>query len=520
MASQKDFCLNILFVLYGDLNSNTAIPITLFAKHLNAQGHQCALAVPQRPDPSKAILNPFLPAFGFDQILEKNCAIFPQGQRAHIVHACTPRKVIYEFISEYMDIIPTPIAVYLEDNEDWIAQVALKATESSILSFTNKEIDGQLPKYLSHPFESLYFIGLCDLAILIQKKLAVSVPPFIPQKIVSWGYDLEEFQSRSEGIHEVREKYNIPATAKVIVYPGGLNPYTQSAIQDLCEAVIQINDQGIECILLRTGPGPLAQVYPNDEYPKNIIRDLGVIPRSDIPPLLNIADVFVQPGRITLFEDLRLPSKIPEFLAMGKPLLLPNCHIADFFQDSVDAVILKTGESQEIAQKCIEVFSDEIWSGTLGKNARIIAEQHFDIHKQTNLLLEAYQETIRDFESNYSLDESKKIWETANSEGILIALCLRMQIIALNSPALSPDLMRFAIQLIKHQQSRIDALSQRMDSPLEKIKTLEKNIGDLQGIILMQSDELKRAKEKISALEQSSSWKITSPLRWLSRIIR
>ncbi len=512
--------MNILFVLYGDLNSNTAIPITLFAKHLHAQGHQCAIAVPQRPDPSKVILNSFLPAFGFDQILEKNCAIFPQGERAHIVHACTPRKVIYEFICEYMNIIPTPIAVYLEDNEEWIAQAALKATESSILSFTNNEIDEQLPKYLSHPFESLYFIGLCDLAILIQKKLAVTVPPFIPQKIVPWGYDLEEFQSRSEGIDEVREKYNIPATAKVIVYPGGLNPYTQSAIQDLCEAVIQINDRGIECILLRTGPGPLTQIYPNDDYPKNIIRDLGVIPRSDIPSLLNIADVFVQPGQITPFEDLRLPSKIPEFLAMGKPLLLPNCHIADIFQDGVDAVLLKTGEPEEIAHRCMEVFANEEWSISLGKRARMIAEQHFDIHKQTNLLVEAYQEAIRYFESNYAFDKVKKIWETAKLEGILNALCLRMQILALSSPDRSPNLMEFAIQLIKHQQSRIDALSQRMDTPLAKIKTLEEKIREFHDQLLMQSNELDRAKEKVVALEQSSSWKITSPLRWLSRIIR
>ena len=133
---------------------------------------------------------------------------------------------------------------------------------------------------------------------------------------------------------------------------------------------------------MRTGPGPLTEIDPNNDYPKSLIRDLGVIPRSDIPALLNIADVFVQPGRITPFEDLRLPSKIPEFLAMGKPLLLPNCHIADLFEDGIDAVILKTGEPQEIATKCLEIFADAELSTRLGKRARLIALEHFEIHKK------------------------------------------------------------------------------------------------------------------------------------------
>ena len=465
--------MNILFVLYGDLNSNTAIPITLFAKNLHAQGHQCAIAVPQIPDPTEAILHSFLPVFGFERILEKNCAIFPQGERAHIVHACTPRIVVYEFICEYMNIIPTPIAIYLEDNEEWISQATLDATENTILSFADKEINERLPRHLSHPFDSLYFIGLCDLAILIQKKLALTIPSFIPQKIVPWGYDLEEFQHRLEGSDEVREKYDIPATDKVIVYPGGLNLFTASAIKDLCEAVILINQQGIHCILVRTGRGPLTEIDPNNDYPKRLIRDLGVIPRSDIPSLLNIADVFVQPGRINPFEDLRLPSKIPEFLAMAKPLILPNCHIADMFRNGIDAIILKTGEPQEIAAKCLEIFADEELSASLGKRARLIALEHFDINKQTNLLIETYQETIRHFESNYSFEKSKEIWALAKSNGPLNALCLRLEALTISSPNLYPHLMEFAIGLIQLDQTRIAALSQRMDMPLDDINILK-----------------------------------------------
>ena len=512
--------MNILFVLYGDLNRNTAIPITLFAKHLHAQGHFCAIAVPESPTPNEAALNKFLPAFGFDQILEKNCAIFPKGERAHVVHACTPRIIVYEFICKYMNIAPTPLAIYLEDNEQWIAQETLSANDNSILGFSNTEITEKLPKHLSHPFDSAYFIGLCDLAILIQKKLSVFVPPFVPQTVLPWGYDLEEFQSRPSDVEDARKKLEIPTAAKIIVYHGGLNPYTQSAIKDLCEAVIQINSQGVQCVLLRTGPGPLTDLYPSGDYPKSLIRDLGVIPRVDIPPLLNIADLFVQPGRINPFEDLRLPSKIPEFLAMAKPVILPNCHIADMFRNGIDAMILKTGEPQEIAEKCLEIFADEELSASLGKRARLIAQEYFDIHKQTNLLVKAYQETIGHFESNYALEKSKEIWAVAKSTGPLNALCSRLEALGISSPNLYPHLMEFAIKVIHLDQSRIAALSQRMDVPLDEIKTLKKDIDILKNALSIQSLELNGAEEKVMALEQSTSWRITSPLRWLSKIMR
>ena len=80
--------------------------------------------------------------------------------------------------------------------------------------------------------------------------------------------------------------------------------------------------------------------------------------------------------------------------------------------------------------------------------------------------------------------------------------------------------MEFIIQMIKLDQARIEALSQKIDVQFAKIKTHEKNEVDLQKILLSQSDELNRTKELVLALEQSTSWRITSPLRWLSRIVR
>ena len=90
-----------------------------------------------------------------------------------------------------------------------------------------------------------------------------------------------------------------------------------------------------------------------------------------------LADVFVQPGKIDPFEDLRLPGKVPEFLAMGRPVLMPDVNISHLFKDGVDAVFLRTGSAEEIALKCIDLFSDPQQAGRIGRAGRLLAEKYF-----------------------------------------------------------------------------------------------------------------------------------------------
>ena len=55
--------------------------------------------------------------------------------------------------------------------------------------------------------------------------------------------------------------------------------------------------------------------------------ELGAVGWREIPGYLALADAFVQPGAADDFNRYRLPSKLPEFLAMGRPVVLPDCNI-------------------------------------------------------------------------------------------------------------------------------------------------------------------------------------------------
>jgi hypothetical protein len=172
-------------------------------------------------------------------------------------------------------------------------------------------------------------------------------------------------------------------------------------------AVGLLNDRGYPCKLLRTGPFALDFLDELPESARQNVVDLGAVPRQQLPDLLALADVLVQPGKPDPFEDLRLPGKLPELLAMGKPVVLPDTNIAHMFRDGVDAVITHTGTPQEIAEKCIGLFADPEHAKRIGQAGRQFAQAHFDIQTQTTRLEQAYGLAIDAF----SADMAASVWQ-------------------------------------------------------------------------------------------------------------
>jgi len=358
--------MNILFVLYWDFSSNSANPLALYARELHLCGHSCAVAVPNNLETVQQFPNPSFRPLLYGDVLNSPESVFPDGRPADVIHAWTPREVVRRFVTSYMAKRPTPLVVYLEDHESWIACRALGLEEATLVQQTEQSISERVPDALSHPFRYDSFIGLADAAAVIQDKLEIDVPPWVHCETVMPGVDLEFFSPRVVN-PLLRKQYGVAENEHVIVYHGGLNGFTKPAMETLCRAVGLINSQGYPCKLLRTGPFALDFI---DQLPPEtvaVINELGVLPRSELPDLLALADVFVQPGKIDPFEDMRLPGKLPEFLAMGRPVVMPDVNIAHLTKDGVNAVLTTTGSAEEIATKCIGLFSDTQQADRIGR---------------------------------------------------------------------------------------------------------------------------------------------------------
>jgi glycosyltransferase involved in cell wall biosynthesis len=449
--------MNILFVLYGDFTSNSADPLVLYARELHLSGNNCAVAVPFGPESVSQHENPTFRPILYGDVLAGLDSVFPDGRPADVIHACTPREVVRRFVMAYMAKQPTPLVIYLEDNESWISMRALGFDETNLVRHTETEISALLPDALAHPFYYESLIGLADAVVVIQDKLRSKIPPWVRCETVMIGVDIELFTPREPDL-SLRSKYGVEAHEKVIVYHGGLNEFTRSGIENLCRAVGLINQHGYQCRLLRTGPFALdfLEKLPRDTVSK--IKDLGLLPKRELPDLLALADVFVQPGGIDAFEDLRLPGKIPEFLAMARPVLLPNANIAHLFRDGLDAVLLDNGSSDEIAAKCIELFNDPQRANSIGRAGRVLAEKYFDVRLQARRLEQVYKTACEHFNPIVA----SETWKDAGPDTtVTLLLARKLKLLATSNIKLectaSDILMEFA-RYIEFAQQRVGGL--------------------------------------------------------------
>lgn len=483
--------MNILFILYGDFSTNTANPIALFASHLRRLGHNCIVAIPSGMNTVELLGEiSFLPIL-YEDVILKEGAIFPNGARADVIHACTMRIGIINFLKQYLSQWPAPLVVYLEDNETWIAEQYLGLNHQEVLRLANNEISAMLPSSLSNPFEYPYALALANLVILIQEKLRSEVPSFTPTTVIPWGVDQSIFHPDISPSGEWRCILNIDECDKIIVYHGGLNGFTRPAMLDLCRAVELINLSGISCKLIRTGINPINFWNELGSSAKEVILDIGVVDREDLPSILALAHLYVQPGRISPFEDLRLPSKLPEFLAMGRPVIMPNVNIANLFRDHDDAILLKIGEPSEIADACIALFQNDQYSIKLGLAAREFAREHFEIVSQTKKLELAYIKAA----NNFNADETKGVWSCLKTHGAIKAALMRVDFLLKGENLKqSDDISHQLLSWCNEINIRLCSINDAMWIPREGAVS-EKNSNHLNGL-----SKLRKAAKKFIKL--------------------
>ena len=122
--------------------------------------------------------------------------------------------------------------------------------------------------------------------------------------------------------------------------------------------------------------------------------DLGFRPREEIPRLMLAANVLVQPGRAGAFNDYRFPSKLPEFLWSGVPVVLPRTNIGRFLEDDINCVLLEEGHALDIAAKLEPLLCDPERRRRIGAAGREFALRDLTWTKATNQLKTFYHEVL------------------------------------------------------------------------------------------------------------------------------
>jgi glycosyltransferase involved in cell wall biosynthesis len=554
--------LNILFANYGDFATNSLNHIAGFANELSRRGHSCIVAVPRNPDSVRTLDEPLFIPWTFEEVLTIPNH-FPDSLPADIIHAWTPRECVRRFVEAYEQTHAVPVLVHLEDNEEHLLESYYRVSFEELRKSIPLEDNPIWTAGMSHPNRYRSFLNLADGATLITPSLGDFLSPETPRIRLNPPVDLDFFSPRPTD-PVLRDSLGLGPEDKVIIYHGSVTSANRGDLRKLFLAVSLLNRDGIPTRVIRTGfsDPDFERLFGYDLL--NFAIDLGYIERSKLPGLLALADVLVQPGTDDRFNRYRLPSKIPEFLASGKPVIIPRTNIGLELTHEVEVLLLERGDPVEIAENCKRIFTDPTLAVRLSKNAHTAARDRFDSRKATDTLFEFYQWTLdrRDdskwceltgkHSDQFSLLPSLVDTLSAGSEGALDAGSSNVLREAVRTLEVERSELKVRLKQADDKRARLahenddqairveDLTNQIFNSSrqiesitgqIETIAADREEVGKNAGIAHETSQQLERANEQLRAgkvevnrltvandrLKATVSWKLTAPLRFLRR---
>jgi len=386
--------VNILFITYYDFSSNSAIQIHSFANQLVKFGHDCIIAVPNNKDSVNEVIGGEILYTPTDySSMASDRYLFRDGHGPDIIHAWTPREVVRKVCVPLVEKYGCKLVIHLEDNEEHIIANYFHNTIQGLKSYSRAEITALTPERLSHLFFYRDFLHMADGITLIMDTLSEFVPAAKDYTVIWPGVDCTRFDpSQVEG--NLKNALGIDEGTLVICYTGNVHKTNYDEVRSLYQAVGLLNIEGFPTKLIRTGIDHVPFPEDNLNWVREYTIDLGFVPYGMIPRILGVADILVQPGKIDNYNKYRLPSKLPEFFSMKKPVILPNINIGRYIRDRKEGLLLNQGTATEIVEKIKIILADAALAGTMSQYAGEFAARVFNIELNSRKLESFYRNIL------------------------------------------------------------------------------------------------------------------------------
>ncbi len=379
--------LNILFLLPGSFASNNALHAAGLANELAAAGHRCAIAVAHD---LATIAHHAAPAFVALTHTDAPAFRFSNGRGADIMHAWTTCESVRHLAEQLQLRSGARLVVHLEDNEREILAQRLGRDSAALEALPDAELDALVPPDLAHPRRSREFLARADGITLITARLR-EFAPVAARCLTLWpAADARFFYPRPRP-EEFRRALGIAPDTTVLFYPGNVHAANAAEMRELYAAVARLNGSGAPTLLLRTGLDTVNFLGAHAVRAREHVLELGqILHHRHLPPLMALADIFVQPGVSDTFNDYRFPSKLPEFFALGRPVVLPRTNLGQQVRHGVDAYVLDRADATGIAHAVRELRANPALTARLTEGAVRFADGHFSWRRSAEALAKFY----------------------------------------------------------------------------------------------------------------------------------
>jgi glycosyltransferase involved in cell wall biosynthesis len=363
--------MKVLFVNYQHLDTNSGIHIFNLANHLTRLGVECTVCVPKKKEMVLALGEALFEVVNIKDIYRLKTKI-----NVDLIHVWTPREVVRKITQELLGIYSCPFIVHLEDNEEFMTEVFTGFPLHILKHFPAFLLNLVIPSRLSHPIRYKEFLANAGGITVNIESLKKFCPINVPNETIWAGYQ-EDLQWDMPVDLEFKHRLGITNSELMVVYTGNVHLVNRQEVASLYQAIWLIRQRGFPVKLIRTGKDFVSFLDGGlNRHKKDYCLELGHLPRRNLPSVLSIADILIQPGIPDQFNNYRFPSKLPEYLASGKPVILPKANIGLYLKDKEECLLLEKGDAFDIAEKLELLLLNEPLRNKIGAGGRKFAEEH------------------------------------------------------------------------------------------------------------------------------------------------
>jgi glycosyltransferase involved in cell wall biosynthesis len=287
-----------------------------------------------------------------------------------------------------------PYIVHREDNEMIILADQMGISLDDIEEVRRGQRKLEVPGHLTHPAYGSQMLASASGVTALIESLTVDLPAGMPHKVFAPGFDpIFSIPILNAG-RVVRDRYRISSETFLVAYTGNVHDSNVAEVRSLYLAIALANRMGTPVRLLRTGSNC---VQLNDHGVEELRKheiNLGFVPRNDLPLIVHAADLLIQPGAVDDWNAQRFPSKLPNFLASGRPVMLPKVNLGTFLQNGVNAIVLEKANAQAITAGILEWLPRKDYLQKIGAEGRTFAEKYLKWSKATDSLDELYRRIL------------------------------------------------------------------------------------------------------------------------------
>jgi peptidoglycan hydrolase CwlO-like protein len=188
---------------------------------------------------------------------------------------------------------------------------------------------------------------------------------------------------------------------------------------------------------------------------------------------------------------------------MGRPVVMPDVNIAHLFRDGLNAVLLQNGSAEEIATKCIDLFSDSKRANRIGLAGRQLAKKYFEGKTQARRLEKVYQTACKIFNPGQAFE----IWGVPDENTpVTLRLARKLQFVAASGNKQldyqASDFLREYARYIEFMNQRVRGLETDMAMFHGERGLLTQQVAERDGQIVQLRQEVAERDGRVAHLHQ------------------